>query len=313
MKTVIYKQFGNAEVLQITEKELPRVDDNSILVKVKAASINPIDWKLFQGEMKMMWGKKFPKAVGIDFSGIIEATGNNVGDFKPGDEVIGLMDIFNGGALAEYVVVKEKDIAIKPASISFEQAAALPVAGLSALQIVDKLAHVKRGTEVLINGATGGIGMFLTQFAKRKGAIVTSVSNTKGVVLAKHWQSDFTVDYKEQDVLKLDKQYDVVVDLSGKMPFNAAKVLLKKKATYVNTAPSPLTIAGSFINNLFSERKVKILFLKPSPESLKAVAKSAESKLDIVIDRTFPIDSFREAYRYAMKGGILGKVVISFP
>src|SRR4028119_2425781 len=103
MKSVIYKQFGNTEVLQITEKELPRVDDNSILVKVKAASINPLDWKLFRGEMKMMSGKKFPKAVGIDFSGIIEGTGKNVGSFKPGDEVIGLMDIFKGGALAEYV------------------------------------------------------------------------------------------------------------------------------------------------------------------------------------------------------------------
>ncbi|HEY0056043.1 MAG TPA: NAD(P)-dependent alcohol dehydrogenase [Pedobacter sp.] len=214
--------------------------------------------------------------------------------------------------MAEYVLVKEKNLAIKPQSISFEQAAALPVAGLSALQILSKIPSIKTDTEILINGATGGIGMFLTQFAKQQGAIVTAVTNTKGMALVEKWQSDFSIDYRKQDVFKLDKQFDVVVDLSGKMSFNAVKVLLKKRATFISTLPSPRSMVASFINNLFSARKYQILILKPSAANLKALVAVAEKNIDVVIDKSFPISSIKEAYQYAMKGNILGKVIITF-
>ena len=311
MKKVIYKQFGDTDVLQQDETQIPALGSDDILVKIKAASINPLDWKLFLGEMKLMAGKKFPKAVGIDFSGVIEAVGTASSNFKIGDEVIGLVDIFKGGAMAEYVVTKERNLAIKPGNLSFEQAAALPVAGLSALQILTKLASIKTGTEILIHGATGGIGMFLTQFAKKRGGIVTAVTNTKGIALVKKWQSDYSIDYYKQDVFKLDKQFDVVVDLSGKMTFNAVKALLKKKASFINTLPSPGGMITSFVNNLFSQRKYQILVLKPSAENINILAHEAERNLDVIIDKVFPIKSIKEAYDYAMKGGILGKVIIT--
>jgi NADPH:quinone reductase-like Zn-dependent oxidoreductase len=186
MKKVIYNQYGNADVLQLIETPVPAIPENGILVKIKAVSINPLDWKIFKGEEKMMSGSKFPKGIGIDFSGIIEKTGSNISSFKKGDEVFGLLDAFKGDALAEYIVVREKDIAIKPKNISFEQAAASPVVGLSALQILNKLSSIKSGTRLLINGATGGIGMFLTQLAKKRGAIVTAVTSSKEL----RWQKN---------------------------------------------------------------------------------------------------------------------------
>src|ERR1700722_1853304 len=160
MKNVIYRQYGGVDVLEMVEEAIPKVTPSTVLVKVKAVSINPIDWKIRAGEMKMMSGSKFPKSVGIDFSGIVEKTGSSVNKFKKGDEVFGSVDQFKEGVLAEYVLVSENNIAIKPKSISFEKAAAIPVVGFAALQIFDKLIDVQKGTEVLIIGATGGVGMF---------------------------------------------------------------------------------------------------------------------------------------------------------
>jgi NADPH:quinone reductase-like Zn-dependent oxidoreductase len=279
-------------------------------VKIKAVSINPLDWKIFKGEEKLMSGSKFPKGIGIDFSGIIEKTGSN-SSFKKGDEVFGLLGAFKGDALAEYLVVKESDIAIKPANISFEQAAASPVVGASALQILNTLASVKNGTRLLINGATGGIGMFLTQLAKKRGAVVTAVTSSKGGVLAKKWGADEVIDYKAQNILATDRRFDVVADLSGKLSFNNAKRLLNAGATFITTIPGLKTLAGSFFNNLFSETKYKVLTLKPTNSTLKSLAGFIEDGLDIVVEKVYPITAVKAAYKEIAKGGIIGKAVIT--
>jgi NADPH:quinone reductase-like Zn-dependent oxidoreductase len=310
MKKIIYNRYGNAEVLEVAETEIPTIHDNDILVKAKAVSINPLDWKLFKGEMKMMSGSKFPKGVGIDFSGIIEKVGTNISKLKKGDEVFGLTDLFKGGALAEYIVVSEKDIAIKPRNISFEQAAALPVVGSSALQILDKLVSIKNGTKILINGATGGIGMLFTQLASKSGATVTAVASLKGSELAKKWGADETIDYKTKNILSIHKKFDVVIDLSGKLTFKKAKPLLKSQAVFVNTIPSLKAIIGAFINNIFSRKKYKVLILKPTAGYLKSLALLTEEGLDIIVDRSYPLTSVKEAYSEVARGGILGKAVI---
>jgi NADPH:quinone reductase-like Zn-dependent oxidoreductase len=310
MKKVIYNRYGNAEVLQLIETPVPAIPENGILVKIKAVSINPLDWKIFKGEEKLMTGSKFPKGIGIDFSGIIETTGSN-SSFKKGDEVFGLLGAFEGDALAEYLVVRESDIAIKPADISFEQAAASPVVGASALQILNTLASVKNGTRLLINGATGGIGMFLTQLAKKRGAVVTAVTSSKGVVLAKKWGADEVIDYKAQNILATDKRFDVVADLSGKLSFNNAKPLLNAGATFITTIPGLKTLAGSFLNNLFSATKYKVLILKPTNNSLKLLAGFIEDGLDIVVEKVYPITAVKAAYEEVAKGGIIGKAVIT--
>ena len=311
MKKVIYKQYGNADVVQLIEMPVPTIPEKGILVKIKAVSINPLDWKIFKGEMRLMSGSRFPKGIGIDFSGSIEKTGSSISSYKEGDEVFGILDAFKGDALAEYIVVRERDIAIKPKNISFEQAAASPVAGLSALQLVNGLAPIKSGTRLLVNGATGGIGMFLIQLAKKRGAIVTGVTSSKGIVMAKNWGADETIDYKTQSIFAPNHRYDVVIDLSGKLSFKASKSLLTARATFITTIPGIKAMAGSFLNNLFSATKYKVLVLKPTADSLKTLAGIIEEGLDIVVEKVYPIAAAKSAYEEVARGGVVGKAVIT--
>jgi NADPH:quinone reductase-like Zn-dependent oxidoreductase len=313
MKKITFGKFGPADVLQMAEVEIPALNATAILIKVKAVSINPLDWKIFRGEMKIMSGSKFPMGLGIDFSGVVEKTGAEIIHYKKGDEVFGLLDVFKGGALAEYILVNESQVTLKPSKVSFEQAAALPVAGASALQIINNLAPVKSDTEILINGATGGIGMFAIQLAKRKGANITAVTNEKGIDLAKEWGATQVLDYRKQNVLTLANRFDVFIDLSGKLPFYKAKSLLTSKGTYVSTLPGPREIIGSFLNNLFFRKKYKILFLKPTSDHLHELAKLAGDGMSIVIDKTYPMEAFSKAYDQTSRGGVLGKVVFRIP
>ena len=310
MRKVIYNQFGDESVLELVEQAVPSIENDQLLIRVKAVSINPLDWKVYGGEMKLMSGSKFPKSVGIDFSGIVEQTGSAVTRFTAGDAVIGLLDVFKGGALADYVAVKEADLAPKPAHISFEQAAALPVTGLSALQIIDQLAKVGLNQDVLINGATGGIGVFAVQIAKKRGARVTAVVSTKGVTEATKWGADAVVDYTKGDSKLLAQRFDAVIDLSTKLSFGEAKSLMKKRAVFVSTLPSPLTLLYSAVNNLFSGQKQKVLILKPTVERLNTLSNLAENDLQIVLDKTYSVTNVREAYREARRGKIMGKSVI---
>lgn len=292
MKKITYHQFGGTEVLQMTEAPMP---EGEIIVKVKAVSINPLDWKIWQGEMKLMSGSKFPKSVGIDFSGIVEQ-GN--GTYKKGDEVFGIASIFKGGALAQYVAVKPNDIARKPSGLSFEEAAALPVAGGAALQIFHQLLKLQPGMEVLINGAGGGIGPLAIQLAKKAGAIVTAVVGPSGVELVTRLGSDVVINYQHQNIGT--KTFDAVIDFSGKINYKAAKKILKKKGVYVNTSPGPKEMIGS----LFSGGRYKLLLLKPNPALL------ADSGLQVHISKTYDWHDYKKAYDEVKKGGIPGKAVL---
>ena len=311
MKKVIYNKFGGVDLLEMVDAELPAVTATSVLVKVKAVSINPIDWKIREGEMKLMSGSKFPKEVGIDFSGVVEQVGDSVKGFKPGDEVFGSVDQFKRGVLAEYVAVAETDIATKPKDISFETAAAIPVVGFAALQMFDKLFTTHKGTEILINGASGGVGMLATQIAQLKGAAVTTVVGEKGISLAKKWGSDFVLDYRKTDILTAGKQYDVVIDLSGKIPYRKAKAIMKPSATYVNTVPGPIQIIGSFFTNLFTKRKYRVLLSKASQKDLATLAGYVSNGMEVVIGKTYKMEAFKEAYTEMPKGGMLGKAVFT--
>jgi NADPH:quinone reductase-like Zn-dependent oxidoreductase len=306
----MYSQFGDESVLSVVEQAVPSIQKDQLLIRVKAVSINPLDWKVYGGEMKLMSDARFPKSVGIDFSGIVEQTGSAVTGFTAGNAVIGLLDVFKGGALADYVVVKATDIAPKPANISFEQAAALPLTGLSALQIIDQLAAVSPNQDVLINGATGGIGVFAIQIAKKRGARVTAVVSTKGVAEATKWGADTVVDYTKGDSKRLAQRFDVVIDLSTKLSFTEAKRLMKPKAVFVSTLPSPLALLYSFVNNLFSGQKHKILIVKSTVEGLSTLTKLAEADLQIVLDKTYSLVNIREAYGEARRGKLIGKSVI---
>jgi NADPH:quinone reductase-like Zn-dependent oxidoreductase len=296
MKKIMYNHFGGTEVLEMTDAPTPT---GEIIVKVKAASINPLDWKLWQGDMKLMSGRKFPKSVGIDFSGIVEQ-GND--KYRKGDAVFGMVGMFKGGALAEYVAVKAEDIALKPKAITFEEAASLPVVGSAALQIFDKLLKIQPGMEVLINGAGGGIGPLAIQLAKKGGAVVTAVVGPSAVDMASRWGSDVVVNYQHENVLTRGKAFDAIIDLSGKMAYRQARTILKQQGVYVNTSPGPREMIGS----LFSGSRYKLLLLKPSAANLE---KLAVAGLQIFISKRYDFSDYRKAYDEMKKGGIPGKAV----
>jgi NADPH:quinone reductase-like Zn-dependent oxidoreductase len=293
------------------EAPMPEPAGTQLLIQVKAVAMNPLDWKIMEGKMKLMSGSKFPKGIGIDFSGVVKQVGSGIGGFRPGDAVFGALDPFKGGALAEYLLVGEKDVALKPKSISFEQAAAMPTVGTAALQIFDRLATLGKGTAVLINGASGGIGMFAIQIAKMKGAHVTAVAGTKGLSWVKKWGSDAVVDYRKEDILSSGKGYDVVLDLSGKLPYRAAKKIMKPDSVYVNSIPGPREIVGAFVHSLFSKKKYKVLLLKQAQTHLETLSAYAAAGMEIMIGESFPMSSFRQAYAEASAGGIVGKAVFT--
>ena len=298
MKKITYNHFGGTEVLQMTDAPLPA---GEIIVKVKAVSINPLDWKIWQGDMKLMSGRTFPKSVGIDFSGVVE---QGDGKYRKGDEVFGMAHVFKGGALAEYVAVKAGDIARKPGAMAFEEAASLPVAGSAALQIFDKLVKITPGMQVLINGAGGGIGPLAIQLAKKAGAIVTSVVGPAAIDMAARLGSDVVVNYQQENVLATGSTFDAIIDLSGKMTYRTARTILNKKGTYVNTSPGPREIIGS----LFSGGRYKVLLLKPSAANLE---KLAASGLQTFVSKRYDFRDYRKAYDEMKKGGVPGKAVIT--
>jgi NADPH:quinone reductase-like Zn-dependent oxidoreductase len=310
MRKVLYSQFGDEQVLEVREQPTPTITKNQLLIQVKAASINPLDWKIYGGQMKLLSRSKLPKGVGIDFAGVVTQAGPGITRFRVGDAVFGLLEIFKGGALADYVVATEADIAPKPAGISFDQAAALPVAGLAALQLVDQLATVGQGHEVLLNGAAGGVGMFAIQLAKRRGARVTAVVGPAGVQRATQLGADAVVDYTKQASSRLAQRFDTIIDLSDKLTFKAAKKLLKPRATFVNTLPSPQGLVFSFLHNLFSFRKRRILILKPTAAGLNTLAALAQDGLQIPVEKVYDLANVRQAYQDTSRGKVKGKAVV---
>jgi len=310
MKIVGYQKFGGIDVLQMNEVPKPDVSSKQVLVKVKAVSINPLDWKIRKGEMKLMAGSKLPKRTGIDFAGVIDAAGDEVKNFKSGDEVFGVVNSMKEGALGEFVLVPATSVWKKPSKINFAQAASIPVVGAGAFQAIEEIGHVSAGSEVLINGASGGMGMFALQLAKQNGAQITAVTNSKGISFARKWGADQTIDYAKEHILESGKKFDVIFDLSGKMTFENARQILKSKGIFINPVPKLLDIVLTKFTNLFTSQKNAILLTNPNEKAIKAVLAAIDKGLEIEVARTFPFDKFSEAYQFAEKGGFIGKVAI---
>lgn len=311
MKKVIYNKYGSFDDLQMVEADMPTIQPNELLIKVKAVAINPLDWKKLEGQMKIVTGSKFPKGIAFDFSGVVEKKGDAASSFEIGDEIFGALNAMKGEALAEYIVVTEERIYKKPASISFETAAAMVSVGAAALYIFQN-ANVKAGDEILINGAGGGVGLITLQMAKSKGMKVTAVASGEGLDYIKKWNPDSLIDYKKESVLQQKSAFDAIFELSGSLPFSKAKSLLKPKSTYVSTLPNPVDMATSFFNNLLFSKKHKIIVANPTQENYRELCDWVTKKgMEITIAKTYPMNSFKEAYLFAKKGGIVGKIVFS--
>lgn len=310
MKAVLYRQFGPVSVLAMEELAQPQPGPNDILVKVYAASLNVIDSRSRRGEMSPFVNKKFPKIPCADLSGVVAAVGPNVHDLKAGDEVLGATNAFKGGTLAEYAVVPRKALAVKPASLSWEEAAALPVAGVAALRALRDLGQLRRGQSVLIHGSSGGVGTFAVQIAKIQGAKVTAVSGPNGVDISRTLGANECIDYT-QSKAPLSGTYDLILNFSGHLPYKLARPLLSSTGKMIEPSPTISKFLGSKIANLFRRQKHLMLAAETTTSDLNTLLRFiAEKQLRIIVGNKFPFSQPQVAFTEFEKGGTLGKLVV---
>ncbi|MCP8304295.1 MAG: NAD(P)-dependent alcohol dehydrogenase [archaeon] len=319
MKAVVYEKYGSPEVLEFREIEKPTVMEDDVLVKIHAASMNPMDVHFRSGTpfmARLMTGLLKPKSkiLGFDFAGKIESVGENVEQFKKDDDVFGLVppERVDGGANAEYVCVSEKDIALKPVNMTYEQAAAVPVAAPMALQGLRDKGNIKPGQRVLINGASGGIGTFAVQIAKSFGVEVTGVCSTRNLELVKSIGADEVIDYTKEDFTKKDQSYNLIFDVVAKNSFSKCKNALTPEGIYVTTAYGPKLLLQKYWTSMTSSKKMIPMWGKRSKEDLIFLRDLIEAgKITSVIDRVYPLNEIAEAHRYVGKGHARGKVIIT--
>src|SRR2546425_10709109 len=234
MKAIVYSNYGSPDVLKCEEIEKPHTGDNEVLIKVRAASVNPVDWHFMRGTpyfVRILAGLRKPKItrLGVDVAGQVEAVGRNVTQFKPGDEVFGSCR----GAFAEYACTSESALVLKPDNVTFEQAASVPVAAFTTLQGLRDHGHIQPGHKVLINGAGGGVGTFAVQIAKSFGAEVTAVTNAQNLDLVRKLGADHVVDYAKEDFTRNGQRYDLIVDIAAAHSISDYKRIMNPNATFV--------------------------------------------------------------------------------
>jgi NADPH:quinone reductase-like Zn-dependent oxidoreductase len=323
MKAIIQQAYGGPEVLRLEDIDRPVVTEATVLVRVRASSANPLDWHFMRGEplvMRMASGLRKPKqqSVGVDFAGTVESVGSAVTQFKPGDDVFGGMT----GAFAEYICVPEnKAIVLKPPNVTFEEAAAVPVAAITALQGLRDRGHIQPGQSVLINGAAGGVGTFAVQIAKSFGATVTAVCSTRNLDLLREIGADEVIDYTQQDFTKGVARYDLMLDIAGTRSWSECKRVLHQKSTYVvvggpsaNAWLGPLahTAAVGIASMRASQTVVPFFLAQLSKEDLLSLRDMlVAGKVKPVIDRTYALSETAEAVGYVEAGHARGKVVIT--
>jgi NADPH:quinone reductase-like Zn-dependent oxidoreductase len=324
MKAIVYCDYGLAN-LKLEEVEKPAPNDDQILVRVRAASVNPYDWHFVEGTPKIMRamgvGLRKPKdtRLGVDFAGTVEAVGKNVTKFKPGDEVFG----GRTGAFAEYVCPRAgRAVAIKPANITFEQAASVNIAGITALQAVRDKGKVQPGQKVLINGASGGVGTFAVQIAKSFGAEVTGVCSTRNVDLVRSLGADRVIDYTKEDFTRGGERYGVILDNVGTQPLPGFRRVLTPKGIYVmigGGGPSDSRWIGPFgrvistmVLSPFMSQKMGMMMADTNQKDLTILGEMMQSgKLKPVIDRTYKLSEVPAAIAYLEEGHARGKVIIT--
>jgi NADPH:quinone reductase-like Zn-dependent oxidoreductase len=321
MKAIVYRCYGSAEVVKLEQVARPQPSDNRMLVKVRAASVNPLDWHYMRGEpyfMRSMAGMGSPNSItmGVDFAGTVVSVGKDVTRFKPGDEVFGGRD----GAFGEYVSVAEKgSVAIKPANVTFEQAAALPIAAVTALQALRDKGKLQSGQTVLINGASGGVGTYAVQIAKSFGAKVAGVCSTRNVSLVQSLGADTVIDYTREDFTQGSQRYDLIIDTVGSHSLSEYRRVLNPHGALVMVGSQDKglwlgALSGSLSAWLYSQfisQKFIFILADLNAPDLATLGDMLQSgKIKSVIDRQYALNETPEAIRYVEQGHSRGKVVI---
>jgi NADPH:quinone reductase-like Zn-dependent oxidoreductase len=323
MKAIVYTKYGPPDVFQLKEVEKPVPGDNEVLVKVHAASVNSADVSMSKGSpfLVRVWSgllKPKNKILGADIAGRVEAVGRNIKQFQPGDEVFGDISGDGWGGFAEYVTVSENALLLKPNNLSFEEAAAAPQAAVVALQGLRDKGQIRPGKKVLINGASGGIGLFAVQIAKSFGAEVTGVCSTKNLDTVRSNGADHVIDYTQEDFTQIEQGYDVIFTVVGNRSLFDYKRALSPTGIYVGSVNSTTQIfqtmlLGPFVS-LTGSKKMVNLMAETNSEDLGFVKKLLEEgKVVPVIDRSYPLSEVPDAVRYYGEGHSQGKVVITMP
>ena len=336
MRAAVCTRYGPPEVIQIAEVEKPAPNENEVLIRVRAAAVNPLDGGLLKGRpyfVRLMTGLRKPKNArpGVDLAGEVEAIGRNVTRFTPGDSVFGVCTsnpkasgaeawVHRLGAFAEYVCAPESALAVKPENVTFEQAACVPVAAFTALQGLRDRAQVKPDQKVLVNGASGGVGTFAVQIAKAFGAEVTGVCSTRNLDMVRSLGADHVIDYTDQNFTKLDQRYDVILDCAGNYSLRQLRRVLRESGRLIMVGDlTGRGIIGMFsrlikalVVSRFGKQKLIVFLAKPNHEDLVTMHDLIKAgKVSPVIDKRYRLDEVAEAIRYLETKHARGKIVIT--
>jgi NADPH:quinone reductase-like Zn-dependent oxidoreductase len=321
MKAIVYTKYGAPDVLELKEVEKPTPRDDEVLVKLHAVSANAADLHLLRGDpflLRLVSGLLKPKntILGADIAGRVEAVGKNVKEFQPGDEVFGDISACGWGGFAEYVCARENALVLKPACLTFEQAAAVPMAAVTALQGLRHKRQIQPGQKVLINGASGGVGTFAVQIAKSFGAEVTAVCSTRNVAMARSLGADHVIDYTQEDFTKNGQRYDLILAVNGYQSISDYQRALSPAGMYVMSGGSGAQMSQAMLLgpwiSMTGSKKMGNLLAKPNQKDLVFVKELLEAgKVVPVIDRRYTLSEVPEAIRYLEEGHAKGKVVIT--
>ncbi|MDD9271751.1 NADP-dependent oxidoreductase [Paenibacillus sp. GCM10023248] len=330
MKAMIIEKYGENVPLVLSEQPLPAIGEHDVLVEIHAASLNPIDFKIKEGKMKFLLNYRFPLILGNDFSGVVVKVGDRVNTFKPGDEVYGRPRKNRIGTLAEYIAVHEEDIWLKPQNLTFEEAASIPLIGLTTYQAFVDILNLQKGQKILIHAGSGGVGTFAIQLAKLLGAFVATTASEKGYELVKSLGADLIINYKKENFEEILTGYDAVFDTLGGEALEKSFRILKPGGQIVSISGMPngrfgkeanlgwvkttiLSIASRKIKALEkkSQTRYHFLFMKPSGEQLRVLKGFIEGGLiKPIIDKVYHLNDAGQAFNYLESGRAKGKVVI---
>lgn len=322
MKAVVYTEYGSADVLHLIEVDKPIPADNEVLVKIHAASVNAADWRMMRADpfLVRLYAGLFKPAkfriLGADIAGRVEAVGKNVRQFQPGDEVYGDVFASGFGGFAEYKCARESELVLKPVNLSFEEAAAVPLAALTALHGLRDKGQIQPGQKVLINGASGGVGTFAVQLAKLFEAEVTAVCSAGKADMARALGADHVIDYTQENFTRSGRQYDLILAVNGNRSIFDYKRALSPRGIYVMAGGKPIQLFQALLLgpwlSMFGKQKMGALTSTPNQTDLLYMKELLEAgKIKPVIDRRYPLSKVPEAIRYVEDGHAKGKVVIT--
>jgi NADPH:quinone reductase-like Zn-dependent oxidoreductase len=301
MKAALIDKYGGNEVVEVREVPAPAAGEKEVLVRVRAASVNPVDWKIRSGKARILTGRGFPKVLGLECAGEIVEAGAKVERFSRGEPVIVYAGVRRLGAFAETVCAPEASVFPKPKNLTFEEAATLPIAALTALQSLRDLGRLAAGGRVLINGASGGVGAFAVQIARALNAETTAVCSAANTDLVRDLGADRVIDYTRQDFTRGSERYDLIFDAVSKSSFARSKRALAPDGIYVVTLPSPSGILNQYLTGCLTRKKARIVMVRPNSADMEWLREQIEAgRIRVVIDLIFSLEQIREAFAYSL-------------